>query len=565
MEDVKRPKVLVVGLDGATWSVLEPWMQDGTLPNLAAIRERGVGGDLASTYPPLTPPAWATFLTGKNPGKHGVFHFARVDDDVTDLAAGTPELVDSRDIRSATIWDIVSHHDRQLVTINVPMSYPPRPVNGVMVTCLLTPADATVFTYPPELSELLPDYRIDLERFIDEKPFARDEEGAKSKRTVEPSLQLLEEFAEMERSRAATALELARTEPWDVFTVVFTAPDRMGHYLWNYHLLDEGADAEARRLNVGIREVYGIIDAAIGDLVAAAGEDVHVVVLSDHGMGPTHTSNVHWNSWLLEHDLLRPSASARSSPDALLLRLGLPRDRVGRLVRRIPGIGSSGLVERMRKAPSVAPDTQSSEARYVRLFDPLGGIAVQATGQRREEIIGMLLEELPAVTDPRTGRAIVRTAFRREEYFEGPAAERMPDVLLLMDPAYGSSTRVSNYSSVVTERTVVGDSGAHQFEGIFMLTGPEVQGATAAFEGAGIVDIAPTILHLLDLPVPDDMDGTVLGGALTESSRTSHPVRSSSPLPRWPSEEEAAEAIAAAFTSDDERVRERLRDLGYVE
>ena len=113
----ERPKVLVIGLDGATWDVLKPWMEDGTLPNLRAIRDRGAHGDLESTLPPLTPPAWSTFLTGKNPAKHGVFHFAQVDDDITDLAAGTPDLVDSRDIHSATLWDIVSHHDRELVTI----------------------------------------------------------------------------------------------------------------------------------------------------------------------------------------------------------------------------------------------------------------------------------------------------------------------------------------------------------------------------------------------------------------------------------------------------------------
>jgi hypothetical protein len=141
----------------------------------------------------------------------------------------------------------------------------------------------------------------------------------------------------------------------------------------------------------------------------------------------------------------------------------------------------------------------------------------------------------------------------------------MPDVLLLMDPAYGSSTRISSYSSIVTARAVSGDSGAHHFEGVFMLAGPEIAATTNAYDGAGIVDIAPTVLHLMDLPVPDDMDGDVLSAALTEASRTSHPVRSSPPLPRWPSEEEAAKAVAESFESDDERVRDRLRDLGYVE
>lgn len=560
----ERPKVLVIGLDGATWSVLGPWMDDGTLPNLRAIRDRGVHGELVSTFPPLTPPAWATFLTGKNPAKHGVFHFAQVHDDVTDLSAGTPDIVDSRDIRSATLWDIVSHHERELVTINVPMSYPPRPVNGVMVTCLLTPADAKVFTYPPELSELLPDYRIDLERFIGDKPFARDEEGAKKKRTVEPSLELLDEFMEMEQSRATVSLELARTEPWDVFTVVFTGPDRLGHYLWTYHHLDEDADDDARRLHAGIRQVYRIIDDAVGQLVEVAGDTSHVVVLSDHGMGATHRHNVHWNSWLLGKGLLRPDSAAASAPDALLLRLRLPRDRIGRIVRRIPGLRSSAVIERARTAPAMRPDVAASEAYYVRLFDPLGGIRVTATGTRRDEIIDGLLGALPDVIDPENGRRVVRRAFRRETYFEGPYAERMPDILLLMDPDYGSSDRISHYSSIVTPRTSIGDSGAHELEGVVMLAGPEIA-TDVPLEDANIADVAPTILHLLGLPVPDDMDGSVLSRAMTEASRADRPVQSSGAFERWPSEAEAEIAEAESFDSDDDRVRDRLRDLGYVE
>ncbi len=139
-------RILIIGLDGATWTVLEPYIAAGALPNIARLRDGGVHGELRSTIPPLSAPAWATFMTGKSPARHGVFHFRRQD------AGG---IVDGRNIDSATLWDVLSHQNRRSIVINMPMTYPPRPVAGVVVTGLLTPPDAPVFTYPPELSERL--------------------------------------------------------------------------------------------------------------------------------------------------------------------------------------------------------------------------------------------------------------------------------------------------------------------------------------------------------------------------------------------------------------------------
>ena len=140
------------------------------------------------------------------------------------------------------------------------------------------------------------------------------------------------------------------------------------------------------------------------------------------------------------------------------------------------------------------------------------------------------------------------------------------ELLVLMKPEYGSSDRVAKYSSIVTPRTSIGDAGAHQVDGVLMLAGPEMPARSDPLTGAGIVDVAPTVLHLMGLPVPEDMDGSVLTQALAKKSLEARPVRQSGPVTRWPSEDEAEAAIAASTVdSDDDRVRERLRDLGYVE
>jgi predicted AlkP superfamily phosphohydrolase/phosphomutase len=562
----ERP-VLILGLDGATWTILDRWIADGTLPNFGRLRDRGAWGPLASTIPPLTPPAWASFLTGKSPGRHGVFHFAEIDAKTSDIAAGTPTIVDARSIDSPTLWDVLGHAGRSIVTMNVPMSYPPRPVNGVMVTCLLTPPDAPAFTWPVELTPFLRDsgYRIDLDRFIGEKPFARDEQGEKTKRTVEPSVELVEEFASMEETRAQTALDMMRTEAWDVFTVVFTAPDRMGHYMWSHHLPEElDGSPEATAIQQAIQRFYRRLDEQIGELIEEAGPDATVIVLSDHGMGPMFRRHVHWNDWLHRRGLIAVAGGSGGSPDAWLLRLRLPRDRIGRLLRRVPLLGRSRAVERARRAKTARIDLDRSKAYYVRLFDPVGGIRINARGAEREALIERLLEELRQAPDPATGKPIVTRAGRREELFDGPNVGRLPDIILVMDESLGSSDRLSSYSALVTDRPGVGDPGAHRIDGVFIAAGPEVAARPEPLGDASIVDVAPTVLHLAGLPVPDTMDGRVLTSILTPEAN-GRPVERAPEGERWPSDAEAVFVESGHADEGDEQVRERLRALGYVE
>lgn len=558
-------KVLIIGLDGATWTVLKPWIEDGSLPNLAALVGKGSWGELRSTIPPLTAPAWSSFLTGKNPGKHGVFHFASLDDRPADLDQA--EIVDGRSIQSSTLWDILGHHDRHVGVVNVPMSYPPRPVNGFMITGLLTPPSAAVFTHPPELSEQIPEgYEIDLDRFIEQKPFAKNEEGVKEKRVVKPSLTLMDEFVHMEQERGRLALELMDSQPWDAFMVVFTATDRMGHYLWNYHRAEDlDGSAESQALHEAIVNYYKEQDKLIGDLVDAAGPETSVLLMSDHGMGPIHSKITHWNNWLYKKGYLKLDKASSKSPDGLLLRLGLPRDKIGRLVRRLPGFASRRAIGKMKTVKKARIDYAASSAHYVRIFDPVGGIRINHAGPGKKELIEEILNEVRQVVDPATGQKIVRRAYRREECFWGPFAEQMPDIILVFQPDYGSSARVSNYSAIAMERPSIEDPGGHHIEGIFVASGPQVMQRDQPLSDLNIVDMAPTVLHLLGLPIPEDMDGRVATEILDPAALEQRPVAMDHPRGRWPSEAEARYQVDDAQDEEDEAVRERLRALGYFE
>src|SRR5947207_2260504 len=140
-------RILIVGLDGATWSLLEPWARMGRMPALAALMDRGAWGPLRSTIPPLTLPAWSSFLTGKNPGAHGVFAFRRLYPDRYEPGG----LASAADLRASTMWDVAGRAGRHVGAISVPPSYPLRPVNGFVVGCLLTPPGEPLAT-PPDVA-----------------------------------------------------------------------------------------------------------------------------------------------------------------------------------------------------------------------------------------------------------------------------------------------------------------------------------------------------------------------------------------------------------------------------
>lgn len=561
-------KVLIIGLDGATWTVLEPYIQKGLLPNLARLRSQGCWGELRSTLPPLTAPAWSSFLTGKNPGSHGVFHFIPLDDIPSDQKDLDPEIVDGRSIKSSTLWDILGHHERKVGVINVPMSYPPRPVNGFMITCMLTPPGAPVFTYPPQLSQEITDYQIDLDRFIEQKPFARDMQGERQKRIVKPSLQLMDEFYEMEEKRARTTLSLMESEPWDAFMVVFTATDRMGHYLWPYHLAEGNVLElpEGKELHEAIVRFYQRLDEHIGALIEKAGPGTSVIVMSDHGMGPIYSKNTHWNNWLYKKGYLSIEKSSIKTPDGWMLRLGLPRDRVRRLAQLVPGLSNSRVAEKARKAETASIDFANTKAYYVRIFDPVGGIWINERGEAKQALQDEIIEKLRnEAVDPATGQPIVRWVFRREEVYQGPFTQNMPDIILVMYPDYGSSDRLSNYSSLVTDRPHIDDPGGHHMEGVFIAAGPEIQAHPEPLAGLKIEDIAPTVLYLMGLPVPSDMDGRVVTEALNEETLNTRIVQAGPPVGRWPSESEANGSDAGFVAEGDDIVRERLRALGYLD
>lgn len=556
-------RVLCIGLDGATFDVLLPWMEDGTLPNLAALQKSGVWGNLASTVPPLTAPAWISFMTGQNPGHHGIFHFLDLSDDRS-RARGERRLADLSAMRSPALWDTVAHEGGRVALINIPMTYPPRPVNGLVITGMMTPPSAP-FTYPSGLAQELNGYRIDIDRFNGKRPFARDTEDGPGVDDIDG---VIREYFDLMLERSEVAHRVLRQEPWDFFMVVYTGTDRLGHYAWPYHgdAPARGMSAQERERRQAVRHYYQALDEQIGKLIEAAGTDAVTVIMSDHGMGPAWNRRVHLNDWLYREGLLRVQTRAgrKASPDDWLMRLHIPRDRVARLARSLPMPKKA--MKKAAGAGGAEIDLDRSEAYYVHIYNHIGGIRIVADQpERRRSIENRLLVELPEMRDPENGTRIFSRVTRRGDLYQGPFTTRMPDLITIADPRYAVNTRVSHRSSLVTPRHETEIPGAHRDNGVFMASGPGIRHLANEIPNLRIEDLAPTMLYLLDCPIPSTMNGQVIVNALEPRVLAEQAMRTvpGDGAGRWAGAGDQVEA-RPTDSADEKKLLDHLEALGYL-
>ena len=306
-------RVLIVGLDGATLDLVQPWVRQGHLPVLADLMQRGSYGPLRSVYPVLSSAAWSSFMTGLNPGKHGIYDFVIRDPKTYQLRP-----VSRSQMHGRSLWRMLSDHGLKVCVLNVPMTYPPEPVNGRLVSGLGTP-DFQIFTYPEQLGEelLRSGYRVNRRVF-------GQEEGEQEA--------FLDDTYDISEHLTSSALRLMGEQPWDLFAIVYRDTDEVAHHFWSYMDVSHPEhDPElAESYGEALLECYQRLDRALGDLLQAAGPNCTVFVVSDHGTGPLY-KDVFLNEWLHQQGFLAP-ASAPSGLRAFLTRLGLTRSKVFRIM-----------------------------------------------------------------------------------------------------------------------------------------------------------------------------------------------------------------------------------------
>jgi predicted AlkP superfamily phosphohydrolase/phosphomutase len=553
-------KVVVIGLDGATLSLILPWAQEGKLPTFRRILENGVHGTLESVPNQRSAAAWTSFMTGKNPGKHGIFEFYEQIQQSHSL-----RFINGSARMSKSLWRILSEEGRDVGVINVPMTYPAEQVKGFLISGLDAPgAKSKGFTYPDSLIEEL---NKKFEEYILEPGLTGYLLGGE----IEKGLQQLER--ELTQKFEVTKY-LMENRPWDLFMVVFRSLDAAQHCFWKY--MDPGhpqyKKEEASRYGDVILKTYQKIDGMIGWIEDHMGDGT-LLILSDHGFGRKHPATAQINAWLEEKGFLCYEWEAGRA-----LYQGFSSALAGSyrfIVGHTPRWVKEALV---RCLPALRNDIQSRLCfsgidwfRTTAYSDSLfPTIWINKDHPGHEEICGSLIKALHECEDAQTGDKIVQAVFRREEIYMGPYVEKAPDLLIRWQEDIdihgiklkkaASRREIRPFIPGEDHRVISGD---HRLHGVFMGKGPQLK---KGFKGQNmkILDLAPTILYLMGLVIPTDMDGRVLSEVLDESFIASSPPRYKKGDDRVPGAE-MKDNLDSYTDEDAEAIASRLRGLGYLE
>lgn len=565
-------RLVVIGLDGATPELLQPFVAAGELPVLGQLMTEGSWGRLRSVMHPFTAQAWTSMATGTQQGKHRVFDFWERDFNTYGF-----RLLNASHRAMPAVWNLLSQAGRSVIVVNVPQTYPPEPVRGVMVSGRDTPGLDAAYTYPPELKAEL--------NGLGTEPYVIVPDDWLWAQRGRPDRARQELLREVDVRFAAVA-HLVRTRPWDLCFFVASATDGAAHFFWKYH--DPGHPLydpkQAAQYGDTILEVYRRCDRRIGELLAqlAGEEPCNVLVVSDHGQGPLGRGAIHLNLWLEQQGLLRfrVADSQLRAADRLTV---LASRAVRRGKRAVYGrVSFQNLAKLRRMWPDRLRTRLGAEAFFpgidwagtqafseelrgniwinLRGRDPQGTVE---PGAAYEALRERIVAELPALQDPETGARPVRQVWRREELYKGPFLERLPD--LVVEAEYPDMFRPhGDYRGPfaarqlpVAELAARPITGCHRQDGILIAWGPDVQAGASLVEAA-LIDVAPTVLHLLGHPVPVEMDGRVLVEALRpEVTAVQTATLDELGVP--------AAGVAAGYTDEEaERVRERLAGLGYL-
>ncbi len=540
-----RRKVVILGVDGADFAYYKRWIDKGLTPNFARLAEKGRMGILESTYPPVTAPAWISMMTGEEPGSHGVVGFAAP-------AEGeyTRKIVNSGSIRSPLLWEVAGDQGADCLVVNVPLTYPLRPMRGITVSGMLTPEGAD-FTYPPEylpeLRLLQPDYQLDL-AWQDYQFRGHD---------------LVRDQKEMTRARAELCVKMMKSKPWDFFMVVFTGTDRLQHCLHEHVMrIDDDEAVRNDDLTAAVRDYFVGLDAHIGDIMETAGEDAHFLVISDHGFGPLEKS-IYFNRWLADEGLLTLRGAAPGnnlkSWKKVMNAVGIKRSTLSGIGRKV---GLSKVVDQqVQKLNPFVGGIDWDETKV--FYYPINGFYVNLKGRDMfgtvepgdefEAVRDDLIARLEAMKDPRNGERLIPIVKRREELFHGKNLHQLPDVFIeFLDQPYDAF--MQDYDDPEVFRREEWGDGTHRRNGLWIGSGPGFAGGDEV-SGLEIFDVAPNVLHLMGFPIPEHMDGRFRPDLFTDE------VGGKAVIEKFEGDPERRYGISEEEEKD---LEEKLRGLGYL-
>jgi predicted AlkP superfamily phosphohydrolase/phosphomutase len=531
-------ETVVIGLDAATWRIIDPMIEDGDLPNINALINDGTRGSLSTTIPPMTPLAWTSMATGINPGGHGIFDFLNMNEETREISP-----VDFSEMDTPAIWDVLSHEERSAGFVNFPLAHPPRQVDPFFIGGIPAHAKQEV-AYPEEVQQYLNEISYDVHPHVDPEV---DPEGF---------YRAVQELTEVQ---AEATIELVERYDPSLLWVVFMGLDWIQHHFWDEELGDENP----------VQEFYRFIDGVIGDLLKVVDSGGNVCLVSDHGA--RHIEGViHMNSVLNELDYLKVDTpetgfveDVRSAVLNATWSLGghLPPALKRAAKRHTPasiqdemrtaaGAGQRGMDERIDWERTEAFSYGYMGRIFLNTEDRFddGGVPDDQIARLRKDVA----TDLSALTHPGTGERIFETVCSREEIYDGEHADEAADLIAI--PSGWEYSILGDFGSewIHPPETRIAD---HDSEGIFVLSGPDV----AADKGVAIdvTDVTPTLLYLAGLPVLDKMEGDIRSELLTNHARSKRSIDYLDTM-------NVSNPSSSTSEAEQSEVEERLEDLGYM-
>lgn len=581
---IMSKKVLVLGLDGCTFDLLDPWMEEGLLPNLRKIRAEGVSGILKSSFPPVTGPAWISFMTGKNPGKHSIYEFL-----VRKPHSYREVPVNSNYRDGQTLWEILSGQGYKVGVLNVPLTYPPQEVNGVLISGFLTPGGKRDFIHPPELLDEIEEkfgkYYLHL-RSLEIATVLSDSYIAT----------FLQDCRSMMLYKFEVAKFLIQKEAFDFLMLHIVATDRVQHALWN--ILDPQHQHYrsdlAERYYDEVVSFYRELDKQVGEINDMYSSSGIVFLISDHGFCKINKT-IDLNVWLLKEGYIKLKKGFFTRLKFFLWQRGFTYEWLygrlglgwGRLWGKILGKLWDKMLVLILNSKFVKPpmdfvndlilnkslwllslkDVDWPRTRAYcktglgQIFINLKGREPEGMvngGQEYENLKGEIIRRLQDFMNELTGGKSEAEIYAKEEIYSGDYFNEMPDVTFLANKDGYQAGSFVDFGSNRTTSDVTLITGNHDMDGILLARGESLKKGVSINE-ANIMDIAPTILYMMGCKIPEDMDGKVLRGIFKEAFVEQYPVEFSE-LGKG-----KREARSEMSPEDQKKVIERLRSLGYID
>jgi len=538
---VVKKQTILIGIDGATFSILDPLMDEGVMPFLKQFTASGARAELRSVIPPLTPPAWTSLLTGRSPGQHGVFDFFRKE------APDSHHIrfMTSRDVGCETIWAMVDQHGMRATVLNFPLTFPPPPISGNVVPGGWMPwRQLRLGCHPADLYDrlkALPGFNpreLAMDMANEEKVL----EGCKQDE-YEGWITL---HIRRERQWFNVLRYLMQEDPTELTAILFDGVDKLQHLYWRFldpaYLSERLLPWEQRIRDLSL-QYFRQLDRLLADIADLTNPDATVVMASDHGFG-AQTETFFVNTWLEQNGYL---AWANEAPprEADSTKLGMSQ-----LARHVYLLD-------WERTTAYAP-TPSSNGIHIVVAGRGGekGVSPADHGRFRAR----LMESLRQVTSPATGEPMVSHIWTREEAFDGPYMELAPDLTL----ALRDGGLVSILASDAPIKPRPEPSGTHRPEGVFMAAGPSVRQGVSLPQ-LSILDVAPMALYSLGLAIPTDLEGRVPTEALEPAALQARPVQMAASSELTVTEPSPTLVGPVLDEEAEAEILKRLRALGYVE